>query len=425
MVKIIEFGAKRSASLAVLVFGASVVATLVFWALLPARFRLAAADQSDYYSFYEPVARNIIAGRGISLADQSPATLFPPGCPLVLAGLFVIAEKVSIPETVVVSGFSILAMGLISSLVFLMSRAVFPAMASLVSAGIWMTYPFALWLTRQPNSEVPFMLFLYAGLALFCYLVVRRPYSWALFVLCGYVFGIAMLIRPIAIGIVLVLSLIVWILRRELRRRFRALLITMLLLGNLLALIPWEAWVFSKTGRVIPISTSGEGNVGEGLIFAVDKKRYHAQIVSEDIVSVMNEIQQRFNQGGTSGEGIGRIVVTEFRARPVAMAKLIALKVARSWYGTDSGRQETTILLVQLAYLAIILWAARKIWRQGGIYRKFAIGGFLIVIYFWGMTVLAISMARYMVPVMGPLFVLIGGALFSGPRLNVSSEKIV
>jgi len=175
-----EFAARRSV-LVLLVFVATVLATLTFWALLPARFRVPASDQSDYYHFYEPVARSILAGRGVSLEDGTPATLFPPGCPLILSGLFGLSHKLSIPEPFVLSTFAILTMGAISSLVFLMGRVLLSVSASLMSAAIWMTYPFALWLTRQPNSEVPFMLFLYAGLTLFWYLVIRRPRAWALF----------------------------------------------------------------------------------------------------------------------------------------------------------------------------------------------------------------------------------------------------
>jgi len=221
-----------------------------------------------------------------------------------------------------------------------------------------------------------------------------------------------MLIRPIAIGIALVLSAIVWTVRRELPRRFRALLITMLLFGNLLALLPWEAWVYSRTENVISISTSGLENVKDGLIFAVHQSRPPQKTISHDIVSVMSDIQLQFGERGQSYKEIGKVLATEFRAQPLAMAKLFALKGARSWYGTDSGRHEMTILLIQMAYLLIILWSARRVWRQGGMYRKFGIGILLITIYFWGMTVLAISIARYMVPVMGLLFILIGAALF-------------
>src|SRR5207253_9124552 len=143
------------------------------------------------------------------------------------------------------------------SLLLLLGRILPSASASLASAVIWITYPFAQWLTGQPNSEVPFMLFLYAGLALFWYLLIRRRRAWALFFLCGSVLGIAMLIRPIAIGIALVLGVVTWLVRQDLPRRSRVLLITMLLCGNLLALLPWEAWVYSKTGKIISISTSG------------------------------------------------------------------------------------------------------------------------------------------------------------------------
>src|SRR5258708_17626144 len=180
MLNIGEFAVKRSAPLAVFVFASSGVMTVAFWALRPARFRLPAAEQSDYYGFYEPVARNIVAGRGISLQDEKPATLFPPGCPLILSGLFSVSHQIGISEPFVLSAFSILSMAVVSALVFLMGRIVLSAQAALASAAIWMTYPLAQWLTVHPNSEASFLLFLYAGLAVFSYLVTRPPRSWAL-----------------------------------------------------------------------------------------------------------------------------------------------------------------------------------------------------------------------------------------------------
>ncbi|HYJ86499.1 MAG TPA: hypothetical protein VEW46_10610, partial [Pyrinomonadaceae bacterium] len=82
--------------------------------------------------------------------------------------------------------------------------------------------------------------------------------------------------------------------------------------------------------------------------------------------------------------------------------------------------------LVQLAYLLLIVWSLRLVWNQGGIYRVFAIGALLTVLYFWTMTFLVLSILRYMAPATGLLFVLVGGAcanrwssrIFRLPRTN-------
>src|SRR3989442_10604463 len=79
-------GTKRGISLVVVVLLASTLVTVVFWRVLPDTFRV--NEQSDYFAAYGPLARNILAGHGFSRGDENPSTVYPPGYPLVLAGIF-------------------------------------------------------------------------------------------------------------------------------------------------------------------------------------------------------------------------------------------------------------------------------------------------------------------------------------------------
>src|SRR5574341_2678454 len=65
------------------IFGASLLITCTFLAVLPDRFRV--DEGSDYAALYEPVARSILAGRGFTSATGEFAVVYPPGFPLVLA----------------------------------------------------------------------------------------------------------------------------------------------------------------------------------------------------------------------------------------------------------------------------------------------------------------------------------------------------
>ena len=48
-------------------------------------------------------------------------------------------------------------MGLGSILVYGIARIILDRRVALITAGLWITYPANLWLTRQPNSKVPFL----------------------------------------------------------------------------------------------------------------------------------------------------------------------------------------------------------------------------------------------------------------------------
>jgi 4-amino-4-deoxy-L-arabinose transferase-like glycosyltransferase len=396
-----------------LVLLTSMLVTLLFWRMLPAP--LQTNDNSDYTRFYEPVARNLLAGHGLVTPDGSPALRYPPGYPLMLAGIFGLSQRLNIPEQTVLAAFILLCTGLAAMFVYLLARSVWGAVPALISALIWITYPFALWLAKQPTSETPFMVVLYAGIYLFWYALLRKNRAWAVYFLAGCLIGCAMLIRPIALGMVCVLGALFWFAGRELAGRLRLLLVTMLLLGNVVVIFPWEAWVYTTTGRLFLLSTGGAPDISYGLQFALPQGCRQSQevTVSQDVMVLMQDIRSRFG-GFLSDVALGDLVsflIEAFRTCPLTVVKLFSMKIVRSWYGSECHRFETPIMLIQAVYLALILWGSRAAWKRGAIPQQLVIGVWLVVSYFWGMTVLAQSTLRYMVPGMGLLFVLVPGSL--------------
>ena len=397
---------KRLASPVLVVLIMSALVSVVFLKALPERFRH--NEETDYFVSYEPIARNLLAGRGVSRDGEHLATEYPPGYSLILAGIYTASNLLGVSEDAALSAFAVICMALVSMFVFLLARMFWGTLPALLSALAWMTYPFALWLTKQPNSELPFMVALYGGLVLFWYALSRRLPARCYF-LCGIVLGVAMMIRPIAMGVGLVLSVLVWFTRRELSRRTRGVMISMLLLGSLIAILPWEVWVYHKTGQVIPLQTNGVKTMRDGLTFSVWSKGYReATSTPPDVLQVMENIRERQEEIQKFGD-FRAVLSREIQAHPVAVAKLFLMKLGRSWYGTDSKRLETPILLIQLAYLLLVAWGAWNAWKRDGKYRGLVIGVLLITVYFWGMTFLALSILRYMVPVVGLVFVLLAG----------------
>jgi hypothetical protein len=155
------------------------------------------------------------------------------------------------------------------------------------------------------------------------------------------------------------------------------------------------------------LSSGGVPSIRDGLTYGVNAKGFR-QVggVPADVAELMNDIQAHYGELNSLGD-IAAIMGKELRVRPVAVVRLFLLKAVRSWYGTDSRRLETLLMLLQLIYLTLILWATKISWELGGKARKLTVSVWLIAFYFWGMTIMALSISRYMLPAMGLLFTLL------------------
>ena len=378
----------------------SVMAILLFWAFLSSGFRTDGA--TDYLVYYEPVARNILNGLGFVRLDGAFAINNPPGYPILLAGVFALARFLGLPENLVNLAFILLCMGLSSVFVFLLSEKIWGTRGGWFSALFFMSYPFLLWLTKQPSSEVPFMAAFYASLYLFWLGVKGQKNTWLLLLLAGMLAGVSMLIRGIAIGIGFLLFGLFLVLRKDTSFKARLLLAIALLLGNFFVILPWQVWVYEQTGLVVSLGTNGVTSIKDGLTFAVESKNYRQKIaVPADVADLQNELVSENASMDSLGE-ILRTVGKHFVKEPMPVMKLFMIKAGRSWYGTDSGSMEPAILVIQLFYGVFSLLAILAIWRAHDVQTAgllLFVSGF--VLYFWLMTILVLSILRYMVPTIG------------------------
>ena len=390
----------------------TLLVSAAFWAVLPGEYR--ENQSSDYLLNYEPVARAIAAGQGIT-QDGAIAMRYPPGFAIVLAGTFRLGDALGVGDAAMLVALRLLCAGLSVVLVYGLARLVWSPGLALLPALAWMTYPFFLWLTKQPNSEVPFIPVLYAGIYLFWRAALRGyrgPRAWAHYLGAGALLGAAMLIRPAAIGLSLVAAIIlmaVVIAPVRSRLAYAALVI----LGSILVILPWEAAVYAETGEIIPLSSGGAMTIHDGLTFLAVPKEYRREVaVPADVADLMWTIHERRDETATTG-GVLRVIAEEARAAPSAFAKLMGIKVVRSWYGIDSRILEMPTIALQLVYLALIGWGSVYTWRAGGALRRLTAGNWLIVLYFWGMTLLVVPLLRYMAPVMGLLLIALPGVYLS------------
>lgn len=402
------------------IFAAAAAVVLLARLLLPGGSL--ANESSDYVSFYEPVARSILAGRGPLTQEGNLAVRWPPGYPILLAAVLGLAQAIGLSEGAALVGMICASMGLAAVVLYRLALSVWPFRGALLVPAVFATYPPMIWFTKQPNSEVPFLPVFYGSVALAWAATgsARRPRVAAFG--AGLLAGFGMLMRPAAIGLGLILAVFLWVRSRTASRAHRFDLAALVLLGNLLAVLPWQAWVYSKTGRVVPLSTAGVSALRNGLIIAGDRKSSVPIRVHPDVAALTRRIDSRYEELQTVGDVV-RLLASEFRRSPGAVTRLLVLKVGRSWYATDSRRYERPILVVQLFYLTLIAWAAWRSWTQGGAARSLAALALAITMYTWFLTAAMLPIVRYMVPPIGLMFALVP-AILRRPRVEASGPAL-
>lgn len=395
---------------ALAVLAISIAIALIFRLLLPAAYQR--IDSTDYTVYYEPIARNIASGAGVTLENNRVATGNPPGYSILLAGIFELARILHLPESLLHNLFTLLSLGLSSVFVFLLSRGIWCSLrAGWISALFWMTYPFILWLALQPASEVPFMVFFYAGLYAFWLGLQTRCHAWLYVVLAGVLAGLAMLIRGIAVGLGVLLCLLLLMLKKHLHFKQRLALASLLLLANIITVLPWQLYVYRHTDNFVVLGTNGVPSMRDGLTFAAVSKGYRADYgLPPDLVALQTQLAQELSTADSMSD-ILRVISSHLAAQPAVVLKLYLFKAARAWYGTDSGNLESQILRVQLLYGLVISLSCLAVWRQRARNPGLLLFVWAIVLYFWFMTVLVLSIVRYMVPAFGLLFLLLPGLL--------------
>lgn len=350
---------------------------------------------TDYISTYKPTAESILRGRGVTIEGKL-ATEVPPGYPMILSMIFGTSRLLRINELKLIIIFNTIVSALTGVVLFLIAELIFNKKIALITSFLWMSYPFNLWFIKNPHTEIPFIFFLYAGLLIYI-LALKKKNFWFVF-LAGVSIGSACLIRPSGLFLPFLFVLSIFLLLKESLLRTKALMALILIIGSLVVILPWESYVFLKTGEVILLSTIWRSAIVGGLSFALLRPGGGEVVISEDVLALMKRIK---TEELSSGAKVFSFLIQELTNRPVTFLKLIGLKVIRAWYATSKRWYEKEILTVQLFYLSL---AFLGIVYRIKMYRdkiRDIIFLLSIIFYFWGMTILINSILRYMIPAMG------------------------
>ncbi len=382
------------------------IIAIAFYAVLPDSLR--SEEATDFKSFYAPVAEGLVEGKGFYL-DSKPATRYPPGYPLILAGIFRIEQHTSLSRSILLRIMVPFSYGIASVFLYLLARYFKDPGSALLTCVVWAVYPPWLWMTKQSNSEIPYVVFFYAGIWLLWRGLNQKKTRELLLLLSGAFIGGSALIRPAAVGLSLVLPFFaLWYLSKETpaQRLKNAVLV---FIGFCVVILPWQVWLSRNVNGFALLSTGGTPSIRDGLTFAEAPKDYRQRIdMPEDVKLFMHRALERQQSGDLSTlHDIISFLHLEVKRDLVTVTKLYVVKAARSWYATDSGHYENLILLSQIPFLALVTIGVFANSRSPNFSSGLIVLVLGVILYFWIMTILVLSIVRYMLPAIGLSFILI------------------
>ena len=381
-----------------------------------------------YGGGYVQVAKNFLEGKGWTDNNGAFATARPPGHSLIIVVLLTISQWTDYPEIYIFWIFNTSMLALSSILLFMIARLVWQDKHAAFIPVVWMTSPFALWFLNQPYSEMPFFSSFFASLllALFSFRANGgRRHLFAFFV--GVVSAIAIMIKPVAIGIPILYFVVLVLTRPGTPWKSHVIYFFALSFGVFLVLAPWSTIVHNKTGEII-VLTNGQLTFNSsmaGITFATeadgDREKLHIPNrvkklleTIEDELNFDQELAHR-NKNQTTMTNFHRIGKVMWN-NPVAAIQFLGIKITRSWYGTYSHRNEMIAALLQVVYLGAILLSLIRGIRLKLLPNDFLVVSLSITFYYWSMSVLFEPIVRYMIPAIGILYVLLPALWHSKAR---------
>jgi len=357
---------------------------------------------TDYLRYYEPVAESISQGKGIPIKKEV-AIRYPIGYPLILSGLFSFSRFLGLEKLATIVVFNVFITAFATCFLFIFVKSIFNKKIALISAFLWASYPFNLWFIKNPNTEVPFILLFY--LALWIYVLGIKKLSFKFFFISGALIGLISLIRPISIFLPFPLAISILFLIKQSTLKQKFIFSFLLLIAFLIVISPWIIYVYLNTGKLLPLSSGGPPSIYAGLTMMISEPEEKGRVIlPEDVINLINESKGRNME---SFWNISHFFLEKLVKQPIVFLKLIGIKMARAWYATSETWWEKEILLVQLLYLipAIVgLILSLKNFKEKIPYLLLLL---IVIAYFWLATTVALSILRYMIPVMAILMIFV------------------
>ena len=248
------------------------------------------------------------------------------------------------------------------------------------------------------------------------------------------------MIKPVGMGIPVIVIVVIMILHRGRSWQERIKFSTAIVSGVLVLVIPWSAFVYTNSGKVIFLTDSIvlRNSLINGVTFATRGEEYREKLtphprvlrfmetIELELKSTEDEILQEKTVTGRQlrdqievGQVLDVIIKVSLED-PLGALYLLGTKVVRSWYGTDSHKLENYAIGIQLVYISMISLSFVGIIKKSLVHKEILFIVLALILYYWAMSVLFEPLVRYLIPALGVLLILLPGLWASRSRVSVT-----
>ena len=346
---------------------------------------------------------------------------YPPVYPIMLYGAYHIARILHIDLEIVVVAmsifFNLLSAIFLARILWVFSKNKILAFTTCI---LFISHPYVLQGLTKSMSVTPFMSFFYGSLYLLFLLLLNPGHkSFIRLFGMGILLGVTMLIRPIGIILPLLYIFIYSVIcfnSQKLKVLAHSLII---LIGAGIIVAPWQFYN-STNGQLILLADNSVKSIKHGITFNNSPVKDHINL-PKDVDQLAKRLST--NNFETTGE-FNRMLNDEFRRNPKSVIKLFIIKASRAWYGTfgQEKEKEKIKLLISLIYIILAITGSTGYIMKRPQYKFLILSIVVLLLYFWGMTILVASIVRYMIPVFGLMCLVIPGISYI--RIQKDSNNI-
>ena len=399
---------RNNSSLIIII--ASIITVIAFMEIIPDKMKI--NDSVDYFSRYKPSAENIYHN-----FDFKTKEYYVPGYPIIICFSFLLSDIFGIDINLSNHLFQLLFFIISALLIFKIGNLFFRKKFALLPSLIWISYPPNLYMMKQSTTpSVPFIALLFYIVYLFLKLIKENNFSKFNFFYLGILIGILMYIKPTAIGLGFIFTIVIFVTLKSKNYLQRTYLSLVLLLGIELIILPWQAFIYKQTDKFVFLMPNSIMMIKDGLVFNQKTDSRIGIKLSDDVEQISVIVKKNWYQLKDFPDLVN-VLTPYFKDSPISFIKLFFIKVIRSFYGLDSHRYENMSLIMQAVYFALIIRGIIFSFNKSIIMKKYFILISFIFIYFLANAVAVVPILRYINPPLGLFFIFIPFAFFKYSNL--------